>query len=113
MIQMLAVFWYRNGHCFGAEAPIKSKHAVAYGDYVQLDYDHFVIWDAFRKEEQLPSFMEYDSVPRGRILFHIPTHHYIVIGTSSIVKNKEAKENVKVWYHLPANTEFRSDEHYG
>lgn len=112
MISVIAVFWYMKDSCYGDEATIDSKNAVAYGDYIQLNSDHFVIWDKYRKSMGLPSSIDYDRIPRGRILFHIPTHHYIVIGSKAIVQNEDAKHRILQWYGLPSNTEFRWDEHY-
>jgi len=114
MITVLSVFWYYKDKFYGVEAPMQSKHAIAYGDYLQLDYDHINIWDKAKRDMGIrDSFVDYIHVPRGRILFHIPTHHYIVIGSKAIINNEKVKDALLRWYNLPANTEFRGDEHYG
>ena len=112
MISVIAVFWYYKEKCYGDEAIIDSKNAVTYGDYIQLNSDHFVIWPKYCKEIGLPPKTEYDKIPRGRILFHILTHHYIVIGSKAIVQDEAIQQNILQWYGLPRNTEFRWDRHY-
>lgn len=109
----LAVFWYYDTKFYGVEEPIQSKNAVAYGDYIQLDFNHFDIWNKYKSLMGITSpFIEYTDVPRGRILFHIPTHHSIVIGSDKIVKDIKVQDELLHWYKLPRNTEFRGDEHY-
>lgn len=113
MISLLSVFWLYNNKLYGPEAILSDEHVVVYGDYAQLDEDHFAIWPTVAKKIGLNSRrVEYDQVPRARILFHVPTHHFIVIGCKAIVENEEAQELVRTYYGLPQNTEFRRDEHY-
>lgn len=112
MVSELAVFWYYKDAFYGPEAFVESKHATQYGDYLQLNTDHFQIWDTYRVSMRLPCSVEYDTVPRGRILFYIPTHTFIVIGSKAITQQDDVKHKLVEWYGLPANTEFRWDEHY-
>ena len=112
MISVLSVFWFHNDKFYGEDAVLDSNKVIAFGDYMQIDADHYLIWDKYRKEMKLPSYVEYDRIPRGRILFHIPTHHFIVIGSKSIVSDLNVQEKLLRWFGLPTNTEFRWDEHY-
>ena len=112
MISVLAVFWYRDKHFYGEESIIGSKQVIAYGDYMQVDVDHYQIWDKYAKQMGLCSRIPYDKIPRGRVLFHIPTHSYVVVGSKAIVNNNEVKRELLEYYGLPLNTEFRWDEHY-
>lgn len=113
MISVLSVFWYRNHRFYGEESALKSDTTIAYGDYMQVDADHFAIWDKYRKQMGIASSrIEYDAVPRGRILFHIPTHHFVVIGSKAIVDNYAVRSELLEWFNLPSNTEFKHDMHY-
>ena len=114
MISVLSVFWLYKGKLYGEEDILDGPKVRAYGDYAQLDADHFVIWDKYAKKMGInPWSVEYDRIPRGRILFHIPTHHYIVIGSKKIIDDLNNRKIVMDYYGLPLNTEFRGDEHYG
>lgn len=113
MTSVLAVFWYFKDRFYGQEDILDGNSTVAYGEYMQVDADHFAIWDKYRREMGLPRNLGYTSIPRGRILFHIPTHHFVVVGSKRIVQNEEAKTAVLSYYGLPSNTEFKTDEHYG
>lgn len=112
MVSVLSTFWYYNGTFYGQEAIIGDPSVLSYGDYMQVDADHFAIWDKYCKQMKLPSRIPYDSISRGRVLFHIPTHRFIIVGSKAIVENKEVQDKAIGYFGLPANTEFRWDEHY-
>ena len=81
--RLLAVFWYDGENFIGAEEPLDGMHVIQYGDYLQLDLMHFDIW---RDYNQIDIGMEYDELPRGRILFKIPIHQFIVYASRAIVE---------------------------
>ena len=112
MVSILAVFWFYKDNFYGQEDVINGKSTIAAGDYMQLDADHFFIWDRYRKRMGLPPQVDYDEIPRGRILFHILTHRFIVIGSKDIINNEKVRNQLLSYYGLPSNTEFRWDEHY-
>ena len=114
MISVLGVFWLYKDEVYGEEDILSGSSVISYGDYAQLNVDHFVIWDNYAKKMHLdPKHVSYDRIPRGRVLFHIPTHHYIVIGSKAIVCDEKNKQIVLKYFGLPGNTEFREDDHYG
>ena len=112
MVSLLAVFWYYKESFYGDELPLNSPNIVTYGEYQQLDSDHFFIWDRYRSKMGLPRNLSYEAIPRGRVLFHIPTHRFIVVGSKAICNNQDVQEKLIRFYGLPGNTEFRWDEHY-
>lgn len=112
MVPVLGVFWLHKGKVYGDEDILQGNKVVTYGDYMQLNCDHFVIWNHYAPMMGLSHRIEYDRVPRGRVLFHIPTHHYIVIGSKAIVEDEANKNIVLKYFGLPGNTEFRGDIHY-
>lgn len=114
MVSVLSVFWLYKGKLYGEEDILDGPKVTAYGDYAQLNADHWALWDTYAKQMGICSrVVEYDRVPRGRILFHIPTHHYIVIGSSKIINDEQSRRLILDYYGLHRNTEFRGDEHYG
>lgn len=108
--RLLAVFWYDGENFIGAEEPLDGMHVIQYGDYLQLDLMHFDIW---RDYNQIDIGMEYDELPRGRILFKIPIHQFIVYASRAIVDNDEVRTKLLHYYGLPQTTIFEHDLHYG
>lgn len=108
----LAVFWYtgKAGNEFiGPEASLLSPEMETYGDYMQLPHDHFEIWDQYNT---VGPHAEYDYYPRGRILFKVTIHKFVVIGDKRIVDDETVRHQLKEHYHLPQTTIFKTDEHY-
>lgn len=114
MVSVLGVFWLFKDNVYGDEDILNGSNVISYGDYAQLNSDHYVIWNKYARKMGLnPMTIDYDRVPRGRVLFHIPTHHYIVIGSSKIINDEKSRDIILDYFGLPLNTEFRGDEHYG
>lgn len=108
--KLLSVFWYIDGEFIGIDDTLNGNGVVTYGDNLQLDLDHFEIWDKISKE--IGSDKEYDYYPRGRILFNTKRHKFLVIGDKKITEDPEVKSKLLEHYGLPSFTEFESDEHY-
>ena len=104
--KLLAVFWYIDGQFVGAEGTLKD--GILYGDYLQLDDDHFEIWDKFNSDKSI----EYDYYPRGRIMFNTKIHKFVVVGDCKIVNSYKVKKMLLQYYGLPESTIFEYDEHY-
>lgn len=107
---MLAVFWYNGVEFFGSEDYIGGDSAIEYGDYIQLNDDHIELWDMYKV--LLNDNHEYDYYPRGRILFKIPIHKFIVICDEKIANNDVIRNKLLDYYNLPKSTIFTTDEHY-
>lgn len=108
---LLAIFWYTGKGFVGPEDTLDSKRVVLYGDYLQIDKDHFNVWDRYKGYTDRPD-VEYDYFPRGRILFNTALHKFVVVTDEKICNDPRIKEALLEWYSLPATTIFRSDEHY-
>jgi hypothetical protein len=109
---MLAVFWYINGNFYGAENTLKGDSVDSFGDFLQLDVDHFQIWPKYRRLAGLDRNVEYDEYPRGRIMFNSKIHKFVVIGTASLTMNPDLQDKILSYYGLPNTTIFETDEHY-
>lgn len=109
--RILAVFWYIDGQFFGIEDTLKGDSVAQYGDYLQVDVDHFAEWPFIRSVYNLPE-VEYDYYPRGRVMFNSKIHKFVVVGSKEIVEDPKVQDEVKDYYGLPSTTIFQGDEHY-
>lgn len=109
--RLLAVFWYIDGEFFGIEDTLQGDSVIQYGDYLQLDADHFAEWPFLRSVYNLPE-VDYTYYPRGRILFNIKIHKFIVVGSKEIVEDLQVQRKLLDYYGLPSSTIFEGDEHY-
>lgn len=108
---LLSVFWYTGKGFVGPEDTLDSPRVVLYGDYLQIDKDHFNVWNRYSRYTDTPN-VEYDYYPRGRVLFNTALHKFVVVTDPKIAEDPRIREELLDWYHLPATTMFRTDEHY-
>ena len=109
--KLLAIFWYADGKFIGPESTLNGEDVIQYGNYLQIDKDHFTEWDKYKQYTNEPR-EEYDYYPRGRILFNVKIHKFVVIGDKKIIDDPEVKDKLLSYYGLPVHTIFESDEHY-
>lgn len=104
---LLSVFWYVNGEFIGPEDTLKGDSIVSYGDFLQVDKDHFTEWPTYGD-----SSVEYDYYPRGRVMFNSKIHKFVVVADPKIIDNPAIREKLREFYGLPVTTIFESDDHY-
>lgn len=105
---ILAVFWYVDGKFVGKEDIFDGDSVCQYGDYIQVDLDHFNIWPAYSPSKHI----EYDYYPRGRVMFNAKIHKFVVVADPKIVNSRDIRDKLLDFYGLPNTTIFESDEHY-
>ena len=103
---LLAIFWYKDGQFIGPEDTLKGDTVVQYGDYLQVDLDHYTVWGLYGDDK------EYDYYPRGRILFNTKIHKFVVVCDPVICNDESIRSKLLDYYGLPYTTVFESDEHY-
>ena len=109
---LLSVFWYINGEFYGVDDTLRGEYVGNFGDFLQLNVDHFQIWEDIRRDAKLPEYVEYDEYPRARIMFNTKIHKFVVIGTESLTLDKSMQDKIRQHYGLPITTIFETDEHY-
>lgn len=107
--KLLAVFWYTGQEFIGPEDTRDGDSVTDYGGMIQLDVDHFSVWDRYNP---YGFGVEYDYLPRGRVMFDVKIHKFVVVADEKIVGSEHLREELRRWYGLPQTTIFESDEHY-
>ena len=77
---------------------------------LQLDYDHFQVWDDVNP---LGLGAEYDELPRGRVMFNTYTNKFVVVTSTVLANDPSFQSAIRSFYGLPQTAVFESDEHYG
>lgn len=112
---MLSVFWYIDGQFFGPEDYLDGDSVLQYGDYLQVDADHYAEWGKLRSQLQLDNSIDYDYYPRGRVLFNSLLHKYVVVADPKIIEDDNIRQQLMDWYDLPTSKGaviWKTDEHY-
>ena len=108
----LAVFWYVPDRDLFIGDRGALSDGVYFGDFGQLNYDHFDRWETWKNEYRLPD-VEYDYYPRGRVMFNAKIHKYVVICDPCIANDVDLRKSLCYEYGLdPRKVVWDTDEHY-
>ena len=111
MTPMVGIFWYDCGHVIHFADSL--DHATATGDFVDTEREHYKTWGNLI--HRFPKFqnMEYEDVPRGRVVYDKKRRTYIVYSSFRLVNDKTFRAAIFTSFKLkPVETEFTSDVHY-
>jgi len=111
----VGIFWTYEGRLFHLESSPRSK---AVSTRISVDYavGHYAAWFIMARRGQLtrlPPHMrdEYDSIPRGRVVFLFDKNAYIIYHGDEF--NEEIRRNLIDRLHLPEDRVIDEiDEHY-
>lgn len=109
--RLLAIWWLDGDRFIGPVEELDGPRAVQYGDYIQLDADHFEEWPRYAPPRLRG--LEYDVLPRGRVMFNAKIRKFVVVGPAGLVGEPGFQSAIRSEYGLPQTTVFESDEHYG
>jgi len=106
----IGIFWIINGKVDGFKEPI--ENGEDYGNTVQPSCDHFTYWGEFVLRYPKLKLMEYDEIPRGRVVYDKRKSCFVILSSKEILKNRKLIRSICQFYGLGKNVELRWDEHY-
>lgn len=107
----VGIFWFHHGELWADSVP--HTHGEAYGDYINGRNDHASYWRNLQRISPEFKALEYDEVPRGRVLYSKPENRFVVYGSRQFLQNEAQKAEVLKEFRLPLErVVFRFDEHY-
>jgi hypothetical protein len=111
----VGIFWcYQN--CLFAVFTQRPEDANSTDISIDSTFSHWHEWQVLEKEGRLESLpeelrSEYDSIPRGRVLYKKKEEHFVILHGSSFTK--KIQEQIIQAFHLPVeDTVDDWDEHY-
>jgi hypothetical protein len=108
----LAIFWMREdgGLVIDDSLLIDSE---AYGDCQTHPRSHIDQWEDFRRQAVVPTEIEYEEWPRGRVSLDMRRGVFLVLADRCILKRKSAvKQLISTLNLLPGKIEITTDAHY-
>jgi hypothetical protein len=86
-------------------------------EYISGEYGHYDLWERTKRQGGLPGEwrdLEYEYVPRGRVIYDVGKRSYRVYAAGNLVGRKWFQDRVISEFYLPRQqTEFTGDRHYG
>ena len=114
-IPYVGVFWVdlKSAEVYADKSSLKD--AVNYGDFKIHSANHYETWRAVRRQNPAWAEMEYEDVPRGRVVYVKDPHKpKFIVYTAKQCKKKNIMNAIVREFELPSGSyEFDfSDEHY-
>ena len=89
------------------------EKAGGHVDFKDHDGDHVTYWDRLISEGLVPEHVEYQDVPRGRVVFNTSTDRFHLMLDRCILRRKKIAAAIKKQMGLPAKaTDTSTDLHY-
>lgn len=108
--QMVGIFWMFEGRLIIDTSPL--SEAEVYGDCLTHRRSHIDFWTEQQRIGALPSEIEYEQAPRGRVTYNAKDQVFYLLADRCILKDKTKVAMLKKLMHLPANTIADTDSHY-
>jgi hypothetical protein len=108
--QVGIIFW------FDQKLWIESTPVEKAGNYGQCkihDGNHVNYWERLISERMVPEHVEYQDVPRGRVIFSPASERYLLLLDRCILRRKKIVAAIKRQMGLPSKgTDTDTDPHY-
>jgi hypothetical protein len=112
----VGIFWIYGNQLIQNSIPWRDTAWVDIdGDHVyDFPVDHYRYWGRLKKHIPAIAGLEYDGLPRGRVIYKIPARiFYIYVPESIIIGRKDKRDLIKKEFSLVGKVVvFKSDPHY-
>lgn len=106
----VGIFWVFRGTLLAASYAVQDGQE--YGDAINGLTDHVKYWPKFQKSHPELRSVEYQDVPRGRVLFMKPSRKFHVY-MDKVLHNSKTKRALLEEFDLPVGkSKFLMDAHY-
>ena len=89
------------------------NEGLEHGDFINGPVDHVHYWENIRKYIPGAKNVEYDEIPRGRVLLNKKDNVYYSYGSRKFSNDEKLKGQIEEEFFLPGkNTRHMHDDHY-
>jgi hypothetical protein len=106
----VGIFWVHNDKLVIDSTPL--SEAEAYGDHLTHPRSHLEVWTLFRRMSIVPTDVEYEEPPRGRVVYNTKTRQFTLLADRCILKDKSLVQELMSAMGLKKTTKMGTDEHY-
>lgn len=80
----IGIYWIQDGRAVGISCPLEDAEVGVPG-LLDSPYTHFDAWTSVKAECRLPLHLEYDELPRGRVMYQQDRDRWIVYGDGALL----------------------------
>ena len=107
----VGIFWKLGGQLLFAWTPVEALEEVdGVRGYAGAHCDK---WEQWQREGKVPFDLEYDELPRGRVVFLADTNSFLLMADNCILSRRDCVSQVRRRLNLPpGRTILLKDSHY-
>ena len=107
----VGIFWVLGKRILIDGTPITQAEGCS--DFKIHDGDHYTVWGTYQKAAVVSEDLEYEDVPRGRVMYNTKTEQYLLLADRCILKDPGLVSRIEGKMNLPHDsTRIGSDDHY-
>ncbi len=106
----VGIFWLLEGKLLIDSMPL--NQAEPYGYHLTHPRNHLEVWTWFQQSGAVPADVEYEELPRGRVVYNTNTGQFTLLADKCILNEKKTIGKVITEMKLPENTRTERDDHY-
>lgn len=106
----VGIFWAYNGRLLVDSTPV--SEGSSYGDFKIHDLGHDAFWAIVQRNHLVPTDLEYDEIPRGRVGYNSKEQRFYLFADACILKTDHLMNGIRGDLHLPADIVVGGDSHY-
>lgn len=122
LAKRIGIYWVHDGRVVGLSCPLDQAEAGIPG-LLDSPFTHVDAWPQVRAEAGLPPHLEYDDLPRGRVLYASEAQASIVYGDGKLIGASRAvvlaepirriRDAIMTFFDVAADkVVWRHDDHY-
>lgn len=109
----IGIFWFYKNTVLGIAEDI-SQGFKGYNGLIDSNFDHVNVWETLELKKQFPELknMEYEQIPRGRILYSSKQSKHIIY-MDKILFEPDIKQKIADFFNINLNQiMWKKDPHY-
>lgn len=107
----VGIFWVISGKLVIDSTPL--SQAEPYGVHLIHPGNHLEVWTMFQQKGTVPSDIEYDEAPSGRVIYNSKTGRFSFLADKCILRDKIMLTKIMSELNLPGrNTDGGANAHY-
>lgn len=108
---MIGIFWFLEDRLLTKGVPL--GEAEPYDKCLTFPCSHIDYWETLRVSGKVPEWMEYEEVPRGRVVYDTRLGRFTIFADACILVRPDVLEQIMTEMDLPIDaTDAAPDAHY-
>lgn len=84
LVKLIGIYWVHEGRVVGLSCPLDQAEA-GIPSLLDSPFTHVDAWPSVKARNRLPPHLEYDELPRGRVMYQRDRKKWVVYGDGALL----------------------------